>query len=370
MSVYVSRANKALVVPNSTTIQTLFPDAFPLGNELSLLRHGLAEYVLLRRLGYTCPHPMALYYDWAGGTPFKVQKVTCCMMTANRRAYILNDMGTGKTRCPLWGWDYLHGNKLAGKMLVAAPLSTLNFVWMREVLETIPHRKAVVLHGTKKQRLAKLDSDADIFIINHDGIKVIYDELKARRDIDTLCIDELAVYRNSSDRTKLMREFSKRFEWVWGMTGSPMPNEPTDVYYQSKIVTPHTGPSRFTHARDMLMTNVNAGGGMAIWRPKPDAVDTAYRMMQPAVRFSLDDVAELPECVYRTIDVELSDKQFIVYKELASRMATMVNQQSITAVNAGAAMTKLLQVATGWVYFDEGRGTAVLDGAPREKLLR
>lgn len=370
MSVYVSRANKALVLPASNQIATLFPEAVPLGNELRLLSHGLPEYVMLRRLGYNVPHPMALYYDWAMGTPFKTQKVTCCMMTANRRAYVLNDMGTGKTRCPLWSFDYLERAGLAKKMLVVAPLSTLNPVWMREVLETIPHRKAVVLHGDKRKRLSKLDEDADIYIINHHGLKVVYDELKTRRDIDVLCIDELAVYRNNSDRTKLMREFSKRFEWVWGMTGSPMPNEPTDVYYQAKIVTPHMAPARFTHARDMMMINVNPGGGMAIWRPKPDAVDTAFRMMQPSVRFTLDDVTELPECVYRTVDVEMSDKQTVIYKELANKMATWVDNETVTAVNAGAMMTKLLQVATGWVYVDEGRGAVGLDGAPREKVLR
>ena len=42
-----------------------------------------------------------------------------------------------------------------------------------------------------------------------------------------MIIDELAVYRNNSQRSKRMRDFAPRFTWVWGLTGRPMPNAPT-----------------------------------------------------------------------------------------------------------------------------------------------
>jgi hypothetical protein len=219
-------------------------------------------------------------------------------------------------------------------------------VWAREVFVTLPGRRVEVLHGSKQARLEKLARDADIYIINHDGLKVIESELWTRADIDTLVLDELAVYRNNSDRSKRMRKFANRFNIAWGMTGSPMPNEPTDVWSQCLILTPGRVPRYKNHARDALMTHI----ANYLWKPKPDAVQRAYEWMQPSCRYSLEDVVELPALIKRTIDVPLSKDQEIVYKRVATAMVAMVKDKKITALNAGAAMNKLLQIAGGWVY--------------------
>jgi hypothetical protein len=106
------------------------------------------------------------------------------------------------------------------------------------------HVKCAVLHGSKARRLQLLDSDADIFIINHDGHKVILPGLMARTDINVLCIDELAVFRNGqASRTKSMKKLADRMDWVWGMTGAPIPHEPTDAWAQARLVTPERYPN-------------------------------------------------------------------------------------------------------------------------------
>jgi SNF2 family DNA or RNA helicase len=265
----------------------------------------------------------------------------------------------------LWAWDYLHGKGCAQKLLVVAPLSTLNFTWGRECFATLPHRKVAVLHGTKAKRLERLaNKDVDIYIINHDGLNIILEALGSRPDIDTLVIDEIAVYRNDNPRSKVMRRFAQRFTWGWGMTGAPMPNEPTDVWGQAQILTPQTVPRRRGHCRDMLMKQVSTFK----YVPRPDAVNNAFNMLQPAVRYSLDDVVELPELVSRTIEVPLSPDQDKVYKTLAAEFAAMVKGKQITAMNAGAAMNKLLQVSCGWVYCGMPEFVK-LDCQPRTDLL-
>ena len=125
-----------------------------------------------------------------------------------------------------------------------------------------------------------------------------------------------------------------------------MPNEPTDVWGQARIITPNTVPKYRSHARDMLMTR----RGPYTWIAKPDAVENAFKMLQPSVRYALDDVVELPPLISRTVDVAMSGQQNKVYKKVADELTVMVRQQQITAVNAGAAMNKLLQIAGGWVY--------------------
>ncbi len=366
MNVIFSKKHRALLVPSTPAAINFFPVA-PRLDQYLVVPHDLPTYRLLQSIGLRAPHPLLSYYDWRGGRPFDVQRATCAMLTANPRAYVLNAMGTGKTKSALWAWDYLHGNKLAGKCLVVAPLSTLNFTWAREVFQTLPDVKVSVLGGvgiSKEQRLARLDQDADIYVINHHGIGVIHNELHARTDITTLVLDELAVYRNNSQRSKVMRKFAQRFDWVWGMTGAPMPQEPTDVWGQCMIVTPHTVPKQRTHARDMLMYKVN----QFLWKPKADAVERAFSMMQPSVRFSLDDVVELPEVIYRNVDVPLTKEQERVYKALVDDFKAQVANKTITAVNAAAAMGKLLQVSQGWVY--SSQGTADVGAQPRLDALK
>lgn len=363
-TVLVSRPNNALAVPRTKGMMGLFPEGKAL-NDLWVIKHGLPEYLLLRRLGFRVPNPITCYYDWSGGRPFSVQKVTASMLTASPRAYVLNAMGTGKTRATLWAWDYLRGNGYAGKLIVAAKLSTLENVWASECFGTLPHRKVQVLHGTKKRRLERLnDPEAEIFVVNHDGMKVLQDELKKHPEIDTLVIDELATYRNTNDRSKAMLKFAEGMKFAWGLTGSPMPHEPTDVWMQCRILTPHTVPRNKTHARDALMTR----HGEYLWLPRPEAVDKAYSWMQPAVRFTLDDVVELPDIVERYIDVPLSPIQTKVYTAVKNELTATVGTDQIDAANAAAAMNKLLQIAGGYVYTKDF-GTLKLECDDRKQTL-
>jgi SNF2 family DNA or RNA helicase len=371
---FVSAAHKMLVVPQNEIVGNMFPDAKLVtmeGNNFHLVPHHPAECFLLRTMGYTVPAPILTHYDWPGQfKPFEAQRQTAGLLTMNKRAYVLNSMGTGKTSSSLWAWDYLRTRKLAKKLLVVAPLSTLKFTWLREVFGTLPHRKAIVVHhSSRDKRVERLhDPDAEIFIINHDGVKLLHKEIDAMvkaGEIDTMIIDELAVYRNGkSERTKSMKVLAASMEWCWGMTGSPMPRSPTDVWAQCQIVTPSTVDKFFRTFRDRVLTRLN----QFKYVPKPNAVEIAYSVMQPAVRFTMDDVQELPELVIQTRDIPMGPKQSKVYKALASACFAAIGSNEITAANAGAVMMKLLQVATGWVY-DKERTVVALDGHDRLDAL-
>jgi len=369
LPIQISTKHKVVGVPLRTDVLNLFPSAKQVvmgGAPTLVVPHGPSETYMLRKLGFDVPAPILSQYDWRGGNPFDAQRRTCALLTMNQRAYVLNGMGTGKTRAALWAWDYLRSNGLCNKLLVVAPLSTLKFTWAREAFSTIPQAKTVVLHGTRAKRLEALaDPDADIFIINHDGLKVVLDDIMGFPEIDCLVLDELAVYRNGgSQRTKMTRKLASTMKWVWGMTGSPIPNEPTDAWAQCTIVTPHTVPKYFGRFREMLMHKIT----QFKWAPKPDAVDQAFAVMQPAVRFTLDDVVELPECIERTQDVELGEKQEKIYRALVDHAHAAVQSKEITAANAGAVMSKLLQVSTGWVYSSDGT-TVPLDNNKRIEAL-
>ena len=365
----ISRMTKQILVPYDQ-IQALWPHVQTIqhnGTQYAVLPHTPRTQIQLRAVGIEVPAPILFHYDWNsadGQTPFQIQKSTAALATSHQRSYVLNDMGTGKTRSALWSWRYLHETGAAKKLLVVAPLSTLKFVWLRELMLTMPEYKAVVLHGSKARRLELLNGDYDIYIINHDGLKTIALELHQRTDIDCLIIDELAVYRNNSQRSKRMRDFARRFTWVMGMTGRPMPNAPTDVWAQAKILTPQLVPKYFRHAKTALMLQVS----QFKWVPKDGATEQAMAWLQPSVRYSLDDVVELPEAIYRTMQVEMSPEQKRIYTKLANEFAAMVQDRTITAANAGVALFKLLQVGAGYVYTTNPSYVS-LDSTPRKDML-
>jgi SNF2 family DNA or RNA helicase len=178
---------------------------------------------------------------------------------------------------------------------------------------------------------------------------IIADEILKRHDIDCLVLDELAVYRNPTNRTKVARKVAHAKRWVWGMTGSPVPNAPTDAWAQCSIVTPGTVPKWFNRFRDQVMLKVTTFK----YVPKKDALDKVFEAMQPAVRFTLDEVVELPDLVTRTIDVDMGVKQTKVYEQMKRYAIALVESKEITAMNAGAVLNKLLQISTGYVYTRE-----------------
>src|SRR5215218_6467178 len=101
--IHVSAQYKVLGVPGTPKIVSLFPKAKVVdwnGETFTLLPHGLQETLMLRRMGFEVPAPILTQYEWTGNrTPLDVQKKTTALMTTEQRCYVLNDMGTGKTKC-------------------------------------------------------------------------------------------------------------------------------------------------------------------------------------------------------------------------------------------------------------------------------
>jgi SNF2 family DNA or RNA helicase len=354
MTVQISAQHKAVGIPYRLDVENLFPSAQKVtfkGTPMLVLPHGFTETKILNNLGIEVDAPILHQYDWAGGSPFNVQKQTAAMLTTNQRAYVLNGMGTGKTKTALWAFDFLRQAGIAKRALITAPLSTLNFVWAREAFDTVPHLSVGILHHpSKERRLRVLAEEHDIYVINPDGLKLLHDELINRGDIDTFIIDELATFRNGkSKRNKTARHIANGKRWVWGMTGSPTPTEPTDAWGQCLIVTPNTVPKYFRRFQDMVMTK----SGPFRFTPKKESTQIVFEVMQPAVRFTLDDVVELPQVVERTIDVDMGPQQQKAYKTIKAFSIAQIAEKQITAVNAGAALNKLMQVALGYVYTRE-----------------
>jgi hypothetical protein len=53
--------------------------------------------------------------------------------------FVLNELGTGKTRAVLYAFDWLKSQRQVSKLLVACPLSIMDTVWQNEIRLYFPH---------------------------------------------------------------------------------------------------------------------------------------------------------------------------------------------------------------------------------------
>ena len=389
MTFLVSKEHRAIIVPGDSSLPVRIPTARPLdidGKRLWAVPFNVREAIQLRHIGIPVPSPIGTYYDWPRDiskipAPFANQIETSAFCTLNHRAYVLNEIGTGKSVAALWAADYLMSVGMIRKALILSPLSTLDRVWSDEVFNHFGHRSIAVLHGTAEKRKRLFANNAfDFYVINHDAVDIIaemiYRQVKGakklvdarflRDDIDLVIIDELAVYRNSqTNRWRILNKLIKPPMWVWGLTGTPTPNSPADAYGQVKLVTPDRAPEYFSAFRQQVMQQMTE----YIWVPRRESAKIVHQVMQPAVRFERDQCFDLPPCMYVTRECELTAEQKRHYKEISKELFTEIQGGKVTAVNEGVKAGKLLQIACGVVYDKEGHERAV-DAAPRVQLLR
>lgn len=321
------------------------------GTKLVAVPHKPDETKVLRNLGYDVPNPIRFHYEWPGQfKPFNAQLDTADFLTMNPRAFCLNDMGTGKTASTLWAYDYVRSTGQVRKALVVSPLSTLERTWADEIFRNFPHLNAAVLHGTRERRLKLLaQQDIDLYLINHDGVKIIAKELAERHDIDLIIVDEVASFRNAStDRWKTLniivnKQCPRR---IWGLTGTPTPNLPTDAWAQCRLISPENVPPYFSKFRDLTMRQIN----QFKWVPRENATELVSEVMRPAIRFSREQCVDLPPVMFETRHVEMSPEQKKLYKDMLNKLHAEYAGGQVTAVNEAVKASKLVQIACGVAY--------------------
>lgn len=397
MDYLIHPTQRAIVLPNPrdraqllATIHTAREVAWQ-GHAPIVMPYRVWETQMLRSRGIDVPSPIGYFYDWPRDRvlipqPFHNQIETGAALTLWHRGYCLNEIGTGKTMSAMWAADYLMKAGMIRRVMIHSPLSTITRVWGDAVFAHFRGRSIAILHGSAAKRKKLLEQDHDFYVINHEGLDTICDierrvirdrstgeELGQRvvsvkiprDDLDLHIVDELAAYRNATTKKwKVLNGLMTPKTWIWGLTGTPMPNEPSDAWAQCKLITPWTVPDYFSTFRQMTMQKMTEH----IWIPLPNAHEVVYKAMQPSIRFERDQCFDLPPCTYSNREVELTPTQRKHYKEVEKQLYTEVNGGSVSAVNEGVKAGKLVQIACGMVLDNLGAAHLV-DCGPRVDLV-
>ena len=344
--------NKALMlkVRDPEKVTAVIPKSRAVGAHNVLVHWGLDEAQVLKNLKIkNVPSPILKNYQWTGlHKPFDHQKTTSSFLTLHKRAFCLNEQGTGKTGSVIWAADYLMRQSRIKRVLVICPLSIMDSAWRADLFKFAMHRSVDIAHGSAEKRRAVIESQAEFVIINFDGVEVVADAIE-KANFDLIVVDEANAYKNAqTNRWKILNGLIKADTWLWMMTGTPAAQSPVDAYGLAKLVNPIGVPKFFGSFKDMVMYKIT----QFRWVPKPTALETVFNALQPAIRFTKDECLDLPEMTYVTREVTLTKQQQKFYTLMKNRMVMEAAGEEITAVNAAVNLSKLLQISCGAVYSD------------------
>lgn len=290
------------------------------------------------------------------------QAETFIHLLSHKRFYNLSEMGTGKTLPATKAINALFEHGAVKRILAVAPLSVIRAAWeehMESFAAGVPMMLMDVAAKRKKQ-VKQLGDFNGLVLINPEGVETVFHDLRAWCP-KLIVIDELAgYYRNTRTKRwkamKLLLHMSQAA--CWAFTGTPTTRDIMDSYAQCLLVNPsgmpkgrNGGPVSYKQYRDILCNQPYPN----VWVPKPDALKRVYGYMQPAVRYTrAETMKNVPEPVHIRKDVALTPEQQKMLDEMMREGKARYGSQIISAKEARALRTKLVQIVTGSIYDTRG----------------
>ncbi len=278
------------------------------------------------------------------------------------------DMGLGKSVITLTAiFDLVLDSFLIRKVLVIAPLRVARDTWPFEI-EMWDHLKGMtysVAIGTEQERKFALMRNVDVYIINRENVDWLVNKSGLPFDFDMVVVDELSSFKAySSKRFKALRRVRPKVKRIVGLTGTPSGNGLMDLWAEIGILDMGQRLGRFiTHYRNKFFTPEKRNQLVVFsYKPLPGAEDEIYRRISDiTISMKNTDYLNMPECVVNEISVRLSDKEKKVYDTMKRDLAFSLEGQEIDAGSAASLSNKLLQMANGAVYADDGSVAKIHD---------
>lgn len=313
--------------------------------------------------------------------PHQYQKKARKHLLGRDAAALFLDPGLGKTSITLDAFLELKAKGKARKALVVAPMRVCYAVWPLEVKKWAQFHglRVAVLHGPGKD--AALQSDADIYCINPEGLDWLMKPNKTRYTVttadrrtgvvaprkrvkvtvdakafaalgfDTLIIDELSKFKHTNTaRFKALKQVLHTFTRRWGLTGSPAANGLMDLFGQcfmldmGKALTPYI--TRFRQAY------FYKGYNGFDWELNDGAEQAIYRQIGDLALRVGNEVLDMPDLVMDAIRVQMPLKAKELYRKLERDLLLDLDNGTVTADTAAKLSMKCRQVSSGAVYLD------------------
>lgn len=314
-------------------------------------------------------------------------------------------MGLGKTVTTLTACRFLLDTFQARHILIVAPLLVAEEVWPEEI-ENWEHTAVLeyeVLTGPPDRREQRAKRLPEISIINTENLTWLVDFWGVDWPYDMVVIDEISRFKNPAKRTKPTKValqkiidatisampkdarpedielmvskalkkaprnptrfgalcgVRKLIDRVYGLTGTMAPNGLLDIYSQFYLLDQgqRLGSSYGAYRSRYFESDYNGFK----YTLRPGSFELIVDKIQDiTISLRTEDYVDMPEVIYNSIKIRLPEKVMKQYRKFQKTL--LLEAHDIEAVNNGVLTNKLLQLANGSVYDEEGNAIEIHD---------
>lgn len=288
------------------------------------------------------------------------QKKAIEKITKEKRVGLFLDLGLGKTIISLTAIVYLLNDFAITKVLVIAPKLVAENTWNTEADKWDHTRELRVslVSGTREQRIKALKADAEVYVIGRDNVVWLVEYLGRSWPFDMVVIDELSSFKNpQAKRFKALKKVMPKVERVVGLTGTPSPNGLMDLWAEIYLLDRGERLGRTIGIYRQMYFKPAVMNGFVVykWAANPGSQQKIESLLSDiCMSMSASDYLSMPDRIDNEIKIRLPDKQMKEYRKMERDQLLTIDDKDVVALNAAAVMTKLLQMANGAVYSEDG----------------
>ena len=294
--------------------------------------------------------------------PHEYQRFATQHILDHPEAAVLLDCGMGKSVITLQAiFDLCLDSFEIQKVLIVAPLRVARDSWPAEI-EKWDELKGLtysVVTGTEKQRRQALAKRSTIYIINRENLDWLIRKSNIPFTFDMIVLDELSSFKShQTNRFKALMSVRPRVKRIVGLTGTPASNSLIDLWAEFKLLDMGKRLGRYItrYREEYFVPDKRNGMQIYSWKPVLGSQQRIYDAISDiTISMESRDYLQMPDLVLNEIDVYLDEKEKDIYKSFKSSLTAEFMDQEITAMNDAALSNKLLQMANGAVYTDDGK---------------
>lgn len=329
----------------------------------------------------------------------------CCI----NKAPLFADCGVGKTFCVLTSTEQQIQDRILepGQTLICGKLNTLETGWEEDARKFTNLKTVTVWTGSQYKRREKLiellNEPADIYLINHDGVRVLEKELIEKR-FKKVVVDESSILKSFKGLSfkgsggafgKSLMRVAEFAEWRVIMSGTPAPNGTEDLWGQMHFLDPEGFllEASWKDFKERWMDVIyfcrkNPDGSPYIpealegekkltprdipqkWLVPKECSEEISRLVNPlAYRVKIrDHIKDLPERTVMKRSMPMVKDQLKHYNKMKKDLYTIIHDETVTVSMKLTQAMKLRQITGGFII-DSDEVAHALDVNPKIEML-
>jgi SNF2 family DNA or RNA helicase len=357
-------------------LRAVFGESLEVGDDLSkwawALKRDVIDPAMALRERLDAPGDERLYDFQRAGVEF---------LALVKRALLADEMGSGKTVQTIFALRKLYdAGDLPGEVLIVCP-NTMKRTWERE-LRTWWGDEAVtiaVVSGTAEQRRKKIRSGAKFVIINWEALRThsrltafgshalkkcvecggsgtvkqaqceVHERELNEMEYSAIVADEVHKAKDpNSMQTRALWAASGNTEIRFGLTGTPIANDPTELWPILHWMDSQEWPAKTAWVNRLIDFVYNIWGGMDVNGIKPTMEAEFRATVDPHMRRMPKELVLpfLPPIVSERRDVDMAPAQKKAYEQMRDLMIARLDAGVLMAANPMVQVGRLMQLAS------------------------